>query len=56
MTTEHTTERTINIAELEKKSREELLVVAQDMGLDEASPPLQSSQRRSAAADFPELL
>ena len=44
MTTEHTTERTINIAELEKKSREELLVVAQDMGLDEASLP--SNPRR----------
>ncbi len=39
-----TAERTINISELEKKSKEELLVVAQDMGLDEASLP--SNPRR----------
>ena len=39
-----TTERTLNIAELEGKTKEELIVVAHDLGLDDSA--LQASQRK----------
>ncbi len=34
-----TTERVLNIAELERKTKDELLVVAQDLGLEDGAPP-----------------